>query len=151
MKVRVVVADQSEARFYELADSLRFIKKTLHPEAHLKDRDLVTDRPGRVFDHANLGTGRRGGVAHHATGGERTPRKVEADEFAHAINSDLDADRLHGHFDRLIVVSGPEFLGRLRSSMPKGLQAAVVLEVEKDLVRSTDDVIRKHIPRPLGE
>jgi len=35
--------------------------------------------------------------------------------------------------------------------MTKELEAAVVLEVEKDLVHSTDEVIRKHIPRPLGE
>jgi protein required for attachment to host cells len=151
MKVRVVVADQSEARHYELTDSLRFLRKTLHPAAHLKDRDLVSDRPGRVFDHANLGGGRRGGVAHHATGGERTPRKVEAERFALEIVKDLDADRLQGRFDRLVVVSGPGFLGLLRSSMPKGLQAAVVLEVEKDLVHSTDEQIRQHIPRPLGE
>jgi protein required for attachment to host cells len=151
MKVRVVVADQSEARFYELANSLRFLRKTLHPEAHMKDRDLVSDRPGRVFDHANLGGGRRGAVAHHATGGERTPRKVEAERFAHEVVKDLDADRLHGQFDRLVVISGPAFLGLLRSSMTKGLEAAVVLEVEKDLVHATDEVIREHIPRPLGE
>jgi protein required for attachment to host cells len=151
MKVRVIVADQSEARHYELTDSLRFLRKTLHPEAHLKDHDLVSDRPGRVYAHANLGGGRRGGVAHHATGGERTPRKVEAERFAHDIVKDLDADRLHRQFDRLVVVSGPDFLGLLRANMPKGLQAAVLLEVEKDLVHSTDEVIRQHIPRPLGE
>lgn len=151
MKTRVVVADQGEARYYELADSLHLIRKITHPEAHMRDRDLVSDRPGRVFDHANLGGGRRGAVAHHATGGENTPRKVEAERFAHQIITDLDADRLHGQFDRLVVVSGPGFLGLLRSSMPKALQAAVVLEVEKDLVHSTDETIRSHIPRPLGE
>jgi protein required for attachment to host cells len=151
MKARVVVADQSEARYYELADSLHLIRKTMHPEAHLRDRQLVSDRPGRVFNHANPAGGRRGGVVHHATGGERTPRKVEAEKFAHQIIRELDADRLRGQFDRLVVVSGPEFLGLLRSSMPKGLQTAVVLEIEKDLVHSTDEIIRSYIPHSLGE
>ena len=63
MKTRVVVADQGEARYYELTDSLRFIRKIMHPQAHMRDRDLVSDRPGRVFDHANLAGGRRGAVA----------------------------------------------------------------------------------------
>ena len=151
MRTRVVVADQSEARYYDLAGALRFLRKTTHPEAHMRDRELVSDRPGRVFDHANVAGGRRGAVAHHATGGERTPRKLEAAKFARQIINELDADRLHGQYDRLVVVSGPGFLGLLRSSMPKGLHAAVVLEVEKDLVHSTDEVIRAHIPRPLGE
>ena len=138
MKTRVVVADQGEARYYELTDSLHLIRKMTHPEAHMRDRDLVSDRPGRVFDHANVS-------------GERTPRKVEADRFAHQIIEQLDADRLHGQYDRLVVISGAAFLGLLRMSMPKALQAAVILEVEKDLVHSTDEVIRNHIPRPLGE
>jgi len=151
MRTRVVVADQGEARYYELTDTLHFIRKTTHPQAHMRDRELVSDRPGRLFDHANLTGGRRGGVAHHATGGENTPRKVEASKFAHQIVEDLDTDRLHGQYDRLVVVSGPAFLGLLRSNMPKALQAAVVLEVEKDLVHSTDQAIRDHIPRLLGE
>ncbi len=96
MRTRVGVADQGEACYCELTDSLRLIRKTTHPEAHMRDRDLVSDRPGRVFDHANLVGGRRGGVAHHPTAGERTPRRVEVEKFDHQIVEEPDADRLHG-------------------------------------------------------
>lgn len=150
MRVRVVVADQSEARYYELeepADSWRLVRRTMHPQAHMRDRDLVSDRPGRVFDHANLAGGRRGSVAHHATGGERSPRKVEALKFARQIAGELDTERRHGDYDRLVLVSGPSFLGLLRASMPKTLQAVVALEVAKDLVHCADKVIRAHVSR----
>jgi protein required for attachment to host cells len=150
MRVRVVVADQSEARYYDLespANSLRLIRKTMHPQAHMRDRDLVSDRPGRVFDHANLSGGRRGSVAHHATGGERSPRKIEALKFARQIAEELDTERRHGDYDRLVVVSGPNFLGLLRANMPKMLQAAVALEIAKDLVHCTDKVIGAHVSR----
>lgn len=151
MRTRVVVADQSEARYYELSDSLQFIRKLTHPEAHMRDRDLVSDRPGRVFDHANMTGGRRGGVAHHSTGGERTPRKVEAARFARRIVRELATDRLQRQYERLVLISGPAFLGLLRTSMPNALQAAVILEVEKDLVHCSDEIIRTYIPRPIGE
>ena len=150
MRVRVVVADQSEARYYDLegaADSLRLVRRTMHPQAHMRDRELVSDRPGRVFDHANLTGGRRGGVAHHATGSERSPRKMEAVKFARQIATELDAELRHGRYDRLVVICGPNFLGLLRASMPKMLKSAVAFEVAKDLVHCTDTVIRAHMSR----
>jgi len=55
MTTRLVLADQAEARFYEIAEvggAMRLVKELRNPSARLHDRDLASDRPGRVFDHA---------------------------------------------------------------------------------------------------
>ena len=148
MRVRVVVADQSEARYYEVKQvggPLRLVGRMMDPLAREHERDLVSDRPGRVFDHANVGGGRRGKVARHGTGGERSARKTEAARFARRIAGELDTERRDGTYDRLVLMSPPGFLGLLRGTMSKSLQKAVVLEVAKDLVRCSDKVIGGHV------
>ena len=66
MRIRIVVADQAEARFYDTEPAevrLRASGQMVNPDARLHERDLVSDRPGRVFDHAAPPGGRRGAVA----------------------------------------------------------------------------------------
>ncbi len=147
MRIRIVVADQGEARFYDVVRpgaALRAVGRITDPKAHLHDRDFKSDRPGRVFDHASTATGRRGAVAHHGTGGERRPRKHEAQLFARQIAEQLEAAR-PGGFDRLVLVAGPPFLGVLRAALSKPLLANLVAEVPKDLVHQGDDVLRAHL------
>ena len=62
MRIRIIVADQSEARFYDTVrpgGRLQPAGRMTDPTAHLHDRDLKSDRPGRTFDRA-------------ATAGQRT-------------------------------------------------------------------------------
>ncbi len=134
MSLRVVVADRARARIYEVPrvrGPLRLVEQLDDPQAHWHDRDFKSDRPGRVFDHAS-GGGRRGAVAHHGTQGERSPSKHEAEVFAHRIVAALEQAR--AQFTRLALVAEPGFLGQLRAVLPHSLQAAVVLEIPKDLV-----------------
>ncbi len=152
MPIRIVVADQSEARFYDLEhfDSpLRLVGKLTDPKAHLHDRDFKSDRPGRVFDRAPAEGQRRGAVAHHGTGGERSPRKHEAQLFAAQIAEELKVSASGGQFDRLIVMAGPAFLGLLRSAMPPGLKSTVIAEVPKDLIHEPGSAIRSHLSREI--
>ena len=148
MRIRLVVADQSEARFYELRphDSLELVGRLADPLAHLHDRDLVSDRPGRKFDRAPLIPGRRGATAHHATGGEYSPRKHEAESFARRIAAELELARQRGDFEGLIVMSGPAFLGRLREAFTEPTRAAVIAEVGKDLLHQGVGAILGHLP-----
>ena len=149
MRARVLVADQSEARFYDLegvGKGLRLAGRLTDAAAHLHNRDMLSDKPGRVFDHAPPSSGRRGGVGHHSTGGERTPRKHEAESFARTITQELDRARREGEFDRLVVMAGPGFLGLLRLSLSKALKSTVAAEVDKDLVHQSDAAIIAHMP-----
>jgi protein required for attachment to host cells len=149
MLVRIVVADQSEARFYDVErfnDPLRLSGQLTDEKAHLHNRDLVSDRPGRVFDHAPTPGGRRGATAHHATGGERTPRKHEALNFARQIGAELESARRDGVFDRLVIMAPPQFLGLLRETLPRSVQDVITAQIHKDLVHSAQEDVRAHVP-----
>ncbi|HEY5558141.1 MAG TPA: host attachment protein [Steroidobacteraceae bacterium] len=132
----IVVADQGEARLYLLLSpaSLRLVARHENPAAHLHDRDLKSDRPGRVYNSAAAPRGRRGAMAHHATGGERTPRRQLAAVFARRIAREIAAAAKASPFDRLILVAEPRFLGTLRKALPAGLRAKVTTQIASDLM-----------------
>lgn len=132
----VVVADQGEARLYLMLPpaSLRLIGRHENPGAHLHDRDLKSDRPGRVYNSGATPRGRRGAMAHHATGGERTPRRQLAMVFARKIAGEIRAAAKEKPFDRLILVAEPRFLGTLRRALPAALRAKVTVQIAKDLM-----------------
>jgi protein required for attachment to host cells len=149
MRVRIVVADQSEADFYELEQRdmpPRFLQRLEDADAHLHDRDLKSDRPGRVFNPAPATGGRRGAVAHHSTGGERSPRKVEARRFARRIAVVLDEARRQHRYDRLVVMAPPTFLGLLREEMPAAVHAMLTAEIGKDLVHEPPEALSGYLP-----
>mgnify|MGYP003504929667 FL=1 len=52
-RIRIVVADQAEAVFYDspsLQAAPREVGRISDPAAHLHNRDLVSDRPGRSYE-----------------------------------------------------------------------------------------------------
>jgi protein required for attachment to host cells len=149
MPARIVVADQSEARFYDLDvihGGMQFAGKLMDEAAHLHERDMVSDKPGRVFDHAPPATGRRGAVGHHGTGGERSARKHEALNFARRVVAELDKAHGAGDFDRLVLMAPPAFLGLLREALPKTLASSVAAEINKNLVQQSDAAVKEHLP-----
>ena len=151
MRVRIVVADQAEAHFYDVEPpdpTLVPAGRLSEADARLHDRDLVSDRPGRVFDHAPPAVGRRGAVAHHGTGGEgeRRPHRHVATRFARRIAQALALEQRQGRIDRIVLMAEPRFLGLIRRALPPGLEASVAAEVPKDLVHQGEDVVRAHLP-----
>ncbi len=151
MRTRLVIAGESEARFYDVENydaPLALAAKLTDPKAHLHDRDFKSDRPGRVYDHASSG-GRRGATAHHATGGERRPRKHEAVLFARQIAAELERARRDNRFDRVILAAGPPFLGVLRAALQKVFHSELAAEVPKDLVHEPEIQLRAHLRREM--
>lgn len=149
MRVRIVVADQSEADFYDLEQRdmpPQFIQRLEDAAAHLHNRDLKSDRPGRVFDHAPASGGRRGAVAHHSTGGEHDPRKVEARRFARRITQTLEQARRQKHYDRLVIMAPPAFLGLLREEMPAAVHGVLTAEIGKDLIHEPPEALSAYLP-----
>jgi len=149
MRVRFIVADEGEARFYDLEhydDPLTLTGQISDPNAHLHDRDLKSDRPGRVFASAR---GRRGAVAHHATGGENSPRKHEAVVFARQIAAELEKARRENRFDRVVLAAGPPFLGVLRAALEKVFHSRMAAEIPKDLVHEPEAELRTYLPREV--
>jgi protein required for attachment to host cells len=145
-RLRIVVADQAEAIFYDspaLEAAPKEVARISDPLAHLHDRDLMSDRPGRSYE--------RVGGARHAIERENDPRYREAVRFARRIARRLDEARRKDEFEQLIVVAGPAFLGLMRQEMSRPTRERVVHEVHKDLVHSPVDALRRHLPASAAE
>lgn len=152
MRTRIVVADEGEARFYDIdspQEPLRLVGQLHNPSARLHDRDLKSDRPGRVYDRAPSAGGRRGAVAHHSTGGENGPHEQEVHRFARQVAQAIEQARQRKEFDRWILMAGPRFLGTLRAALSESLRAILVAHVTKDLVHETERDVREHLPSDL--
>ncbi|HTT06465.1 MAG TPA: host attachment protein [Steroidobacteraceae bacterium] len=154
MRLRIVVADEAVARFYDLERRtellpgrgvLRVAVNLTDPAAHLHDRDFKSDRPGRVYDHAAAPNGRRGATGHHATGSEHRPREIEAQAFARRIASRLQDDYTRGAPDHVVLIAPPRFLGLLRQALPESISKLVTEEIHKDLVREPPDALQAHL------
>lgn len=150
---RIVVADQAEARFYDLTRRdvpMPLVLELTNAAARLHDRDLKSDRPGRLFDRAPAARGRRGAVPHHAAGSERSPRRLEARRFAGRIAQELERGLRNREFDRLTIVAGPPFRGILMSTFSGRLKAVVATIVSKDLIHQSERVLRGQLLKKAG-
>ena len=145
-RIRIVVADQAEAIFYD-APSLEArpteVGRISDPIAHQHDRELASDRPGRSYESV--------GGARHAIERENDPRWQEAVRFARRISCRLDDALAKGEFDGLIVVAGPPFLGLIRSELSRPARERVVHEIRKDLVHGPVEALRRHLPATAAE
>lgn len=141
MNVRVVVADERDANFFDIA-KLRAppeARGSLHNDAARPDRELETDRPGRRFGGTD---GNR-----HAVDGERSTERHESEQFAKAVARTLDAARTRQEFDRLVLIAAPRMLGLLRDALPEPCRSVVAAEIAKDLVNHDIEAIREAVPR----
>jgi protein required for attachment to host cells len=150
MRVRIVVANQSEARFYDsIGRTLIDSGALINPAGRVHERDLVSDRPGRVFDRAAVSGHRRGATARHATGPEHTARRHSIEVFARRIGATLEHAWRARRYDTLVLIAGPAFLGRLRPALPSAVRAVVAATVRKDVVGRPAEELLDYLPRSL--
>ena len=145
-RIRIVVADQAEAIFYDtpsLDARPKEVGRISDPLAHKHDRDLVTDRAGRSYESV--------GKARHAIERENDPRYQEAVRFARRISCRLDDALNRGEFEELVVAAGPPFLGLMRAEMSQQVKKRVVHEIRKDLVHGPVEALRRHLPESAAE
>ena len=139
--VRVVVADERDATFFDLTQPQAPLETrgSLHNDSARPDRELETDRPGRRFGgtHGNR----------HAVDGESSTQRHETELFAKQVCQALDGARTRHEFDRLVIIAGPRMLGMLREALPAPCQAVVAAEVAKDFSLDQVDSIRDAVPR----
>jgi len=142
-KTWILVADSARARIFtaeHVSGPLREVKDIAHSEAHLKDQDLVTDRPGR-----NTGSG----GAHHALNDKNDPKRHEAAQFAGRLAEELEHGRVNNRFEQLILVAEPSLLGRVRDHLNEHLKRMISFELDKNLAQLDASKIREHLPEIL--
>ncbi len=141
--VRVVVADERDATFFDLTKPQAPLEArgSLHNDSARPDRELETDRPGRRFGgtHGNR----------HAVDGERSTQRHETELFAKQVCQALDGARTRHEFDRLVIIAAPRMLGMLREALPAPCQAVVAAEVAKAFSLDQIDSIRNAVPRDV--
>lgn len=152
MNVRVVVADERHATFFDASKygaPLATRRMLENPVAGAKDTDLETDRAGRRYGGTN---GARHGVGvqaghHHGVNGERSTERHELSLFAKEVAQRIDKDRINHEFDRLIIVAGPRMLGLLRQELPAPCKGILAGEIPKDLAQHGENAIMQALPK----
>jgi protein required for attachment to host cells len=141
----IVVMDSSRARIFSRAkrfSDLRPVEVLEEPDARTRERELVSDRPGRSFD--SHGSGR------HAMGSDSSTKDEILEEFARRIAHRIEAGRISGDFRHLILVAAPVLLGAIRPILSHSSRQLIVGEVSKNLAHHEAADIQKILDRELG-
>ena len=148
MRVRLILADQSEARFYDLDGmdaQLHPAGRCLDPDAGFRDQDVGSERGMRGYDRT-VAAHSRVAVAPRSASGEPRPRKDAAMRFARQVAAELDTVRRRDGFDRTVLMAGPTFIGLLRSALSEAVRATLVAEVRKDVLHEDLETVRALVP-----
>lgn len=130
----IVVANRVEAVIYSDARvKLVFIKRLSNPKGKLAEGMLDSDKPGRGFSSAGNGT------IHHSLDRTFTHHEQAAKTFARQISNFLETSKREKLFSELVLVAEPHFLGLLRSEFSEPLCALVNEEMNRELLRGSDD------------
>lgn len=136
-KTWVVVAESSRAKIFELdkrSAPLKELQGLAHTPARIHEQELTADLPGRT-------------PGQHKLLSQHNAKENESNAFARTIGNHLDSARNKGKFSRLIIMSPPNFLGKLRKHIGSETNKRIISEVAKNLVKHTNSEIQAHIPR----
>jgi len=106
----IVVADAAYAEIFRRRkrfSKLERVGELSEPRARARERELVSDAPGRSFD--SHGHGR------HAMEADQNAKQSLREGFARQIAERLSTARASGEFGQLVIVAAPAMLGELRS------------------------------------
>ncbi len=136
METRVIVADNARARIFASGaaiNQLQEVEGFAHPEAHLSNRELVGDSSGKSVDQ------------HGSLDPATDARAVEAQAFAKLLGKHLKELHNQQHFERLILIAPPRFLGLLRKELASPLDSLVSQSIDKDLTTASLEQIIDYI------
>lgn len=133
MEIRVLVADSARARVFSSHSAINHLKEQegfVHTQVHLPNRDLVGDASGRSVDQ------------HGSLDPAISAKEHEIRVFAKMLAKHLKDLHNQQHFENLVLIASPRFLGMLRAELPKPLEQLVTRTVAKDMtLSSVEDII----------
>ena len=136
MKTTVIVADNARARIFETDSVINQLEEReafVHSEARLMNTDLVSDSAGKS---AHL----------RGTLNPPTPAKEhETQNFAKLLARHLKELHNQRHYENLVIIAPPRFLGILRNELANPLDKLVTLTIDKDLTTASVESILSHI------
>lgn len=136
----LVTANASMARIYKLCSkqTLTEIAILENPASRYYDKDLVSDKPGRINESSS--------VTRHAMEPKTTPKENEFQYFAKSLADHLESACNNKEFEKLYIAASPNLLGLLRRALHPNTAKHIHGEVDKDLTQMKPDEIINHIP-----
>jgi protein required for attachment to host cells len=114
---------------------MRLIERVERPEGRLKNRDILSDEPGRVVGRVSS--------ERHAYASTTDAKVVLAEQFARVLAEKLRIARAQNRFKRVVLVAESRFLGLLRSVLDRPTATRVAFTLEKELNGEPLPEIRK--------
>jgi len=140
IKTWVLIADGARARVLENdgpGRGLVAIERLVFTGDHAATHDIVDDREGRT--HESHGPGRS------AIDARTDPHRELKRTFAHHLADMLARELDGGAYNRLVIVAAPVTLGDLRKLLSPSVAAKVTGELHKDLTKTPNSEISKHL------
>jgi protein required for attachment to host cells len=120
-KTWILVADQSRAQLYLNVGPGKQLSKV---------KDIAAPPPS---------------VPRHDDSHDGQDRRYEGEDFAGELCEILQEGRVQNHFERLILVASPKFLGQIRAKLDRATEATVTATLDKDYMRFSDQDIQRHL------
>ncbi len=136
METRVIVADNVRARIFSshsVLNKLQELEDFAHPEGRWSNSDLSSDVAGKSAEQQGAFTSKT------------SPKEHEAENFAHMLAQHLKELHNQQHYESLVLIAPPRFLGLLHGQLPTPLDKLVMKTIDKDLTTCTVEEIIDHI------
>ena len=141
LKTWLLVADAAKARLFEIprkgADPLEIACFT-HPDSRSPGLHTDQGRLGRTQESAN--------PARHAIEPHTTLQEKHAMQFADLLCDAIRQGRMENHYEQLVLMAPPRFLGVLRDRLDEQSLKCVVAEVGNDLLALSPAELRAYLP-----
>jgi len=138
METRVIVADNNRARIFSSDSTLKNIEEIedfVHTAAHLSNQELVDDVAGESVDH------------HGSLDPASSAKDHEEKMFAKSLGKHLKELYNQQHYEQLILIAPPKFLGLLRNELPGVLEKLVTRTINKDLTLSSVEELLDYLEK----
>jgi protein required for attachment to host cells len=146
VKTWVVVADSSVARLFlfdEGDHKLIAIDTLVHPASTLMNQEIDTDRPGRVRKGRN-------DPRVFAMSTQVSPHREQMRQFAHTLARKLKHEFDRNHYDRLVLIAPPRFMGLLNQLIDTRIPERIITRVQRDLARIHEPELRDRVAEILS-
>lgn len=143
----IVTANAGRAHFFSQeapSAPLEKIGEIVNDKASLHTSETELDRIGQ---HAASSSKHSVGSPTQPSGYQpnQTPAEHYTELFARNVSRFLLHGYQDGHFQRLILMSSPEFLGVMRSVLDARLMAVVISEINKDYTQCSAQELSAHL------
>lgn len=136
METRVIVADNVRARIFSshtVLNKLEEMEGFAHPEGRWSNSDIASDVAGKSAEQQG------------AYRSKTSPKEHEAENFAHMLGQHLKHLHNQHHYESLVLIAPPKFLGLLHAQLPRPIDKLVTQTVDKDLTTCSVEQIIDHI------